>query len=117
MTKDGPVLLDALADGSLFLDAALKEWLAGMTPAQREEVVDSIFSVLQDAGIRCLEDFADGKKTLSILKTMLRRDEKTRKVIFGALRILTESVKKTLPLMRAQERGKGKASEKEPVGV
>lgn len=117
VTKDGPVLLDALADGSLFLDAALKEWLAGMTPAQREEVVDSIFSVLQDAGIRRLEDFADGKKTFSILKTMLRRDEKTRKVIFGALRILTESVKKTLPLMRAQERGKGKVSEKEPVGV
>ena len=49
------------------------------------------------------------KETLAILKTMLRRDEKTRKVIFGALRILTESVKKTLPLMKVQERGREKA--------
>ena len=109
VTREGPVLLDSLSDSSLFLDAALKDWLAAMTPAQREEVVDSIFDLLQDVGIESLEDFADGKKTFAILKTMLRRDEKTRKVIFGALRVLTESVKKTLPLMKVQERGREKA--------
>ena len=115
VTREGPVLLNALSDESLFLDAALKEWLAAMTPAQRAEVVDSIFGLLQDAGIERLEDFADGKKTLAILKTMLRRDEKTRKVIFGALRVLTESVKKTLPLMKAQGREKEKNGGKLPV--
>ena len=114
VTREGPVLLDSLSSGSLFLDAAMKEWLAAMTPDRRAEVVDCIFGLLQEVGVEHLEDFADSKKTFAILKTMLHQDEETRKIIFGAIRILTDSVKKTLPLIKAQAKEKRKAAEKSP---
>lgn len=115
VTKDGPVLLEELSEGSLFLDAALKDWLSTMEPARREDVVDTVFSVLDDAGIESPEDLLDGKKNMAILKTVLKRDDETRKVIFGALRILTGSVKRTFPLIKEQENARKRAVKEEKV--
>ncbi len=42
----GDVPLEELSEGSLFLDAALKDWLSTVEPARREAVVDAVFSVL-----------------------------------------------------------------------
>lgn len=100
LTRSGPVLLEQLSEHSVFLDAALKEWLAAMDVQQRERLVDSIFAILQEAGVEDLEELLAGKKNKAIFKTVLRVDEDTRRVLTGALRILGDSVRKTLPRRR-----------------
>ena len=105
LTRSGPVPVKQLSDRSVFLDAALKDWLSSMDVQQREQVVDSIFDILQDAGIEELEELLSGKKNRVLLKTVLRVDENTRKVLISALRILGDSLRRSLPRRRqtAQE--------------
>ncbi len=106
VTRSGPVLVEELSERSVFLDAALKDWLAAMEPERREQVVDGLFGILQDAGIERLEDLAGGKKSVALLKSVLRLDENTRKVLTSALRILTASVRKTLRAQEEEKRAK-----------
>ncbi len=52
---------------------------------------------------------------MAILKTVLKRDDETRRGIFGALRILTGSVKRTLPVIKEQKNARKKAEEEKKV--
>lgn len=103
VTKNSCVYLEALSGKSHFVDAALKDWVTSLTPEQREQVVDKTFEILRDAGVHNVEELMSGRKNMAIMKTLMHRDEGTRKLLFGALRILRDAVKRSLPLMKEKE--------------
>ena len=47
---DGFLCLEEVTLGSRLVDRTLKDWLAGLTPEQREETVDALFSLLTSGG-------------------------------------------------------------------
>ena len=47
---DGFLCLEEVTLGSRLVDRTLKDWLAGLTPEQREETVDALFSLLASGG-------------------------------------------------------------------
>lgn len=100
VSRNSCVYQEDLSHQSYFVNAALKDWLAAMTPQQREQIVDSVFDILHDAGVETIEELLSGKKNKAIMKIVLHRDENTRKLIFGALHILRQSVKKSFPLIK-----------------
>lgn len=93
VTRDDLVYLPQLSEKSRLLDATLKQWMAGMTPAEREQVVDGMFGILHDAGVTSMEELFSGRKNLVLARTLLRRDETTRRLLLSALRMIKTATK------------------------
>lgn len=107
VTREHLVYVERLTEQSQFVDAALKDWMAAMTPAQREQVVDAVFDILHQADVTSMKELTSGKKNMVILKAVLRQHDPTRHLIFDALRILRHSVQNTLPRMRERSAADG----------
>ena len=57
----GPVLvhLNKVNEKAILLDKTLKSWIYGMDEAQRENFVDTLFGILDEADIRTVDDLAN----------------------------------------------------------
>ncbi|MGN0658883.1 MAG: Mbeg1-like protein [Emergencia sp.] len=93
----GFVTEEETTGSSQFIDSALKEWLAGMTPQMREDFVDSVFTVFADCEGETLREMWTGRNALAIVRAAAGMDESRRQTIQEGLDILRSSVKKTLP--------------------
>jgi len=93
----GFVLAQGLTNASLFIDSAMKNWVAAMQPTQREKLIDGIYEILSSTDVRTLRELLSGKSTFTILRHVSKMDAQKRQVILDALRMLAKSLKKTLP--------------------
>lgn len=101
----GLVYVEQLSSQSQRLDATLKQWMASMTPAQRAQVVDSMFDILHESKVEDVDDLLSGRKNLVIARTMLRRDEPTRRLLQAALQMLKLTARQAVPHRHAKADG------------
>lgn len=81
---------DAIAPQSIFLDETMKSWLRYLTKEQREEIVNAVFSLLEEVNIRTVDDFSKIKwKTISeLLKAKKEMNQETQQLFSQALKLL-----------------------------
>lgn len=97
--RGGFVTVDSRTNSSMFVDDTLKQWIAGMTRQQREQLVDGIFAIVAASEGKTLRDLWTGKSILAILKAAKGIDEPTRALLGDALRILYGSAKSAFPAL------------------
>lgn len=81
---------DAIAPQSIFWDDTMKSWLRHLTREQREEIVNAVFSLLEEVNICTVDDLAKIKwKTISdILKAKKEMSPETQQLFSEALKLL-----------------------------
>ena len=98
------VYVDAVAPQSVLLDETMKSWIYQLTKEQREEIVDTVFSMLEAANIRTVDDFYHSrwKAVQELLKAKSRLSPETEEVFSRALKLLwkagNDAVKKSVKL-------------------
>jgi len=95
--------LQQVSEGSQLIDRTMKDWVATMDAGQREKVVNGLYAALQATQADTVREV--GK--MAALRAVLDLDEDTRKVTLSALRMLYQSLKRSLPespLRELQER-------------
>ena len=80
----------AVAQRSILLDEAMKKWLSGLDKTQRDQIVDAAFTMLDEAGIRTVDDFYHSRwKTVQeLLKARDSLPEETKELFSRALKLL-----------------------------
>jgi len=94
--RDGFVELQQVSEGSQLIDRTLKDWLANMEPAQREQVINGVFDALQSTEADTVWEVRE-KGKMAALRSLLEMDENTRKQTLSALRGLYQSLRRALP--------------------
>lgn len=84
------VYLDELSSESMTVDNTIKTWLKQLDAGQRQEIVQSVFSLLEEANIHTIDDFYHSKwKAISdIMKAKSGLPEESQKLISEALKSL-----------------------------
>lgn len=88
-------LVDTVTDGSLFISAKVKSWLAAMDSAQREQMVDALFDVLSATNAKTTDELStdwlgSAGAALSELKSM---EPGSRRMLFELLKLLVGVVR------------------------
>lgn len=93
---DGPefVPMEQVTDNSIFLDLTIKEWLAGMSQEERNEIVDAIFDLLSIGEVKSVFDLIHPKNIRTYLKT-LAADGALRRILSEEFLNLIEAARKT----------------------
>lgn len=86
------VLLEDLTEDSLFLDKTFKNWLAGMSNADRSAFFDTVFDLINSGNADHVRDLLQPDNLRTYLKT-LKSDENMRHIIGSELKSLLESAK------------------------
>ncbi len=81
---------DNVTRESVLLDETMTEWLRGLDSAQREEIIEAVFKLLEDANIRSVDDFTKlkWKDVQDILKAINTLPKETQQLITQAFRTL-----------------------------
>lgn len=92
------VYVEHVAEESIMLDATMKSWIHQLNGEEREEIVDAVFSLLEEANIRTIDDFYNSKwkKMQEIMKAKSKLPEETQQLMSRALKLLWESGNKTV---------------------
>lgn len=92
---------------SILLDQTMKIWLSQLDGEQRYEIVESAFSVLDEAGIYTVDDFFQGKlkKVQEIIKAMSSLSEEKQKLLYDAFLLLWKIGDETLKQHRKESIG------------
>lgn len=94
--------LEAVAPQSLLLDETLKNWLYELDIEQRQQIVDTVFAMLEDANITTVDEFYHSKWKViqEVMKTKSKLPPETQHLFARAMKLLWKSgnttVKKTL---------------------
>ena len=88
------IRMQEITEESRFVDAALKHWFEDMTNAERNQLVDVMFTLLGTGGVENAVDIFHPKNIRNYLKT-LSSDENMRKVLSTEFQGLVDAVKKT----------------------
>jgi hypothetical protein len=93
---DGPgfIPMEKVTENSKFLDLTIKEWLNGMSSAERNEIVDSVFDLLTIGNASSVFDLIHPKNVRTYLKT-LSSDGKLRRILSEEFMNLIEAARKT----------------------
>jgi len=91
-----------LSPDNKFMDRTLKHWLAGMTMEERNEFVDTVFSLLGQGGAKKVYHLLHPQNISTLLKT-LSTDTNVRTVLATELASLIESAKVTQEQLSAGE--------------
>lgn len=93
---EGPqfVPMEEVTDSSKFLDLTIKEWLSGMSNAERNEIVDTVFDLLEIGNVNSVFDLIHPKNVRTYLKT-LSTDGKLRRILSEEFMSLIEAARKT----------------------
>ncbi len=85
----GPQLvhLNKVNEKALILDKSLKAWIGGMDAEGRSALVDTLFGILDDAGINTVDDLANMKipKLVELLKIHSSLDKENQEMIKESL--------------------------------
>lgn len=92
------VYVDKVASESVLLDETMKTWLFQLTAKEREEIVDTVFSMLEEADIRTVDDFYSStwKKIQELLKAKSELPAETQRLFSRALKLLWSTGNNTL---------------------
>ncbi len=84
------VYSESINQKSVFLDETMTAWMRELNKNQREEIVNAIFSILEEVEIRTVDDFYHIKwKTIQeVFKARKELPPETTKLISGALKSL-----------------------------
>ena len=101
---DGPdfIPMENVTDSSRFLDLTIKEWLSGMTPEDRNEIVDMVFDLLSIGNVNSVFDLIHPKNIRTYLKT-LYSDGKLRQMLSEEFMNLLEAARKTQLALESKE--------------
>ena len=70
------VQLEEVSAGSRLIDRALKNWLAGLTPAQRETVADTLYELLTDQDAKTVKQALEPQNLANALRAVQDADLK-----------------------------------------
>lgn len=81
---------DAIAPKSLLLDEAVKNWLFQLNREQRQQIVDGVFYMLEEAHIKTVDDFYHSKWKViqEVMKTKSQLPQETQEAFGRALKLL-----------------------------
>lgn len=84
------VYVEEVAAHSLILDKTMKNWLRQLDDGQRQQIVETVFDVLEAANIHTVDDFFQSKmkKVQEIMKATSDLPEETQKLLYEAIRSL-----------------------------
>lgn len=95
--------MEEITANSRFLNLTIKTWLSGMTNAERNEVVDSIFELLSIGDVDNVMDIFQPRNIRSYLRT-LNSDGKIRRVLSTELLSLIEAARNTQRELESRNR-------------
>lgn len=92
------VHVKTVAKQSVILDQALKAWVGKMDAAQRENFVDTLFLVLEEADIKTVDDLANitFKKFVELLKLKSSLDKESQEVLSKTLQMFLSESNRTV---------------------
>lgn len=110
--------VDAIDSKSILLDETMKNWLFQLDKEQRQQIVDGIFYVLEEANIRTVDDFyhIKWKVIQEMFKTKSKLPQETQEALSCALKLLwkngNDTLKKSVKqaVMEATKEEKGSLS-------
>lgn len=111
------VYVNQVAVQSLMVDKTMKAWLYQLDGEERQAIVDTVFTMLEEADIQTVDDFYNSKwkKVQELLKAKSKLPEETQKLFSKALKLLwsegNKTVRKTVKQVmqeRREDRPKGK---------
>lgn len=84
------VYVEHVAAQSVMLDETMKSWLYQLDGEEREQIVETVFSMLEEADIRTVDDFYNSrwKKIQELMKAKSKLPEESQKVFAKALKLL-----------------------------
>ncbi|MDD6057715.1 MAG: DUF2974 domain-containing protein [Clostridiales bacterium] len=84
---------EGIAQGSILLDETLKNWIVGLDKEQRQQLVDTVFDILDEADIRTLDDLCHSKwKTVQeLMRAKSKLAPETQKLFLRAIKLLWKS--------------------------
>lgn len=92
------IYVDHVAAESVLLDETMKSWLYQLNETEREQIVDTIFFMLEEAHIKTIDDFYNSKwkKIQELMKAKSMLPEEMQKVFSKALKLLWSEGNKTM---------------------
>lgn len=104
VVKDRFVHLEQVDDHSRFVDQTLKTWLSNLSPKQREELIDNLFSIFEATNATTLKELTDNWHTNAriLLRSYLNLDEEMRQNIAQILSLLFAAAKQYIVLSLAR---------------
>lgn len=89
--------LSERSSSSQLAEATIKNWLADLSPDERRQVIDGIYSVLSASDGRNVADLFEPRNVVAILRAAGGMDVKTRSAIAEAFRMLGASLIEAVP--------------------
>lgn len=89
--------LSERSSSSQLAEATIKNWLADLSPDERRQVIDGIYSVLSASDGRNVADLFEPRNVVAILRAAGGMDAKTRGAIAEAFRLLGTSLMEAVP--------------------
>lgn len=80
------IKLDSVSEQSKVVDSSMKEWLASMTPAEREGVVDALYEALAATNAKTLSDL--GADKIKIVRAWNAMDNESRNQVRRCINII-----------------------------
>ena len=89
---------ESITKRSELLEKTLKAWVDKMDAKQREDFVDALFTILEEGGIRTIDDLAHmkWKKFVELFKLSSAMERENQEIIKRALKLLLEESQKTI---------------------
>lgn len=102
------VYVKSVAEGSILLDKTLRAVLAKMDSRQREDFVDTVFSILEEGEIRTIDDLAKmkWKKFTELWKLKSGLNTENKDVLSKTLRMLWDESNRTIKDMVMKKKEK-----------
>ena len=78
--------LDTVTKESKFIDKTVKQWLAELTPEEREAFVDNLYEAFSSTNAKTLTELSSDKK--SLVKAFSGLDEETRSMAMKYIKLI-----------------------------
>lgn len=87
--------LETVTNASKFIDSTLKAWIADMTPEQREQFIDAIYSIVSQTNLQSFKELNNNyiASAKAITNSIKNLDEDTRQAVIKALLSLAKCAK------------------------
>ena len=102
------VYTDNVKEQSILLDETLKQWLRQLTPEQKEQIVNAIFTLLEEANIKTVDDFyhIKWKAVQDAFKARSEMSHETSQTFQKALKLLWKTGNDALKKNRLEKKEK-----------
>lgn len=113
------VYVKEVAAQSIILDETMKTWLYQLDGEEREQIVETVFGMLEEANIKTVDDFyhSKWKKVQELMKAKSRLPAERQKLFSKALKLLwsagNKTMKKTVKQVVAEKREAKQENNKE----